>query len=292
MAINQPARKELPLFPVKALKPLLALAFDEDLGSGDVTSIATLPETHSSKALLLAKEPGIMAGLPVISEVFRYKGLAPSIQYQIEEGAYFSQGDVLVILAGNTRDLLGCERILLNFLQRLCGIATVTGAFVDALKGSKTKVLDTRKTLPGWRALDKYAVAAGGGKNHRQGLYDQILIKDNHAAACGSVREAVLRARSKYGGGYVIEAEVKTLDELESLFDLPVDIVLLDNMNNELLAESVRLTQLHAPKIKLEASGNMTLERVAGLRDFGLDFISVGALTHSVKALDLSLDIK
>jgi nicotinate-nucleotide pyrophosphorylase (carboxylating) len=286
-----PMPKALPFFPQKALKVLLGPAFEEDEGSGDVTSLATLADSRMSHAILLAKEDGVMAGLPLIGEVFRHRGLAPYLEPVVQEGASFKNKDVLMRMHGKTRDLLVCERIILNFLQRMCGIATVTSHFASAVAGTKTRILDTRKTLPGYRELDKYAVVVGGGTNHRKGLYDQILIKDNHAAACGGVREAVLKARAKYGTSFIVECEVRTLEEVASLLAEPVDILLLDNMTDDQLKESILLVNGQAPKIKLEASGNMNLERVQRLRDFGLDFISVGALTHSVKALDISLDV-
>ncbi len=282
---------DLPIFPSRSIKALLSLAFEEDEGRGDITSLATLSENHRSSAVLLAKSDGILAGLPVIGEVFRHRGLAPHIEALASEGQAFQSGQILAKLQGYTRDLLLCERILLNFMQRMTGIATLTQSFVKALEGSATKILDTRKTLPGFRDLDKYAVVVGGGTNHRRGLYDQILIKDNHAAACGGVREAVRRARAKYGGSYVVECEVRTQEELESLAGESVDIVLLDNMQDQDLRAAIAWARSRMPKLKLEASGNMDLPRVKSLRDFGLDFISVGALTHSVKAADLSLDI-
>jgi nicotinate-nucleotide pyrophosphorylase (carboxylating) len=281
----------LPLFPQRALKALLLLAFEEDEGRGDVTSLATLSETHASTAALIAKEDGIFAGLPILGEVFRHRGLAPRLETRVIEGNAFKSGEVLARIEGTTRDLLVCERILLNLLQRLCGIATETNRFVSALAGSKTKILDTRKTPPGYRELDKYAVAVGGGTNHRHGLYDQILIKDNHADACGGVREAVKRARTRFGGAYTVECEVRTLEELDSLVGEAVDIVLLDNMDDATLVKAIALARQKMPRVKLEGSGNMNLQRVTRLKTFGLDFISVGALTHSVKALDLSLKI-
>jgi nicotinate-nucleotide pyrophosphorylase (carboxylating) len=284
--------RALPFFPQKALKSLLVLAFEEDEGNGDVTSVATLPDSMVSQAVLLAKEGGVMAGLPVVGEVFRHRGLAPHLELKVQEGDRFVAGQKLAFLHGKTRDLLLCERILLNFLQRMCGVATTTARYVEALAGSRTQVLDTRKTPPGYRELDKYAVFVGGGTNHRRGLYDQILIKDNHAAACGGVREAVRRARARFGTTYLVECEVRTLDEIETLVGEAVDILLLDNMDDDTLNSAIALSRAKSPKVKLEASGNMNLERVSRLRDFGLDFISVGGLTHSVKALDISLDVE
>jgi nicotinate-nucleotide pyrophosphorylase (carboxylating) len=283
------AATSLPAFPMKALQALLPAAFAEDEGAGDITSEATLDAGDRSKGALICKEDGVFAGLAVMEAVFRHRGLAPRIEWQIQEGDAIRAGQILARLEGETRGLLVCERIILNFLQRLCGIATVTHTY--ALAAAPTRVLDTRKTLPAYRELDKYAVAVGGGVNHRMGLHDQILIKDNHAAACGSVRAAVDRAASRFGRAYRIEAEVRTLAEIETLLDSQVDILLLDNMDDKTLQASVARVRAAAPHIKLEASGNLDLARVKKLRNLGLDFFSVGALTHSVKALDLSLKI-
>ena len=279
----------IPAFPHKALQALLPLAFAEDEGAGDITSEATLDAGHRSRATLLCKEDGVLAGVPVIEAVFRHRGLAPRIEWLAQEGDAVKAGQVLARVEEETHGLLVCERTLLNFMQRLSGIATVTRRFAEA--AAPVKILDTRKTLPGYRELDKYAVAVGGGVNHRQGLFDQILIKDNHAAANGSVRAAVNRSLSRFGRAYKIEAEVRTLEELESLLDSPIDILMLDNMDDATLTRAVTRAREAAPHIKLEASGNMNLERVRKLCDSGLDFISVGELTHSVKALDLSLKI-
>ncbi len=279
----------IPAFPHKALQALLPLAFAEDEGAGDITSEATLDAGHRSRATLLCKEDGVLAGAPVIEAVFRHRGLAPRIEWLAQEGDAVKAGQVLARVEEETHGLLVCERTLLNFMQRLSGIATVTRRFAEA--AAPVKILDTRKTLPGYRELDKYAVAVGGGVNHRQGLFDQILIKDNHAAANGSVRAAVNRSLSRFGRAYKIEAEVRTLEELESLLDSPIDILMLDNMDDATLTRAVTRAREAAPHIKLEASGNMNLERVRKLCDSGLDFISVGELTHSVKALDLSLKI-
>lgn len=286
-----------PPFPLKALQALLPAAFAEDEGSGDVTSAATLDSGHRSRGVLLCKQDGILAGRPVMEAVFRFRGLAPRLEWLAEEGASIRAGQILARVEGGTQELLVCERIILNFMQRLCGIATAARRFADA--AAPTRVLDTRKTLPAYRALDKYAVAAGGGVNHRHGLYDQILIKDNHAAACGSVRAAVERAARHHdrgaGRSYVIEAEVRTLEEIDALLappPVPVDILLLDNMDDAALAAAVTRVRAAAPHVKLEASGNLDLKRVKKLRGLGLDFFSVGELTHSVKALDLSLKIE
>lgn len=288
-----------PAFPPavnEALVILLPLAFTEDEGPGDVTCEATLTPAHRSRGALICKQDGVLAGAPVVDAVFRHRfpdGNAPRVEWLVPEGAVIRAGQILARVEGETHALLVCERIILNFLQRLCGIATVTRAYAEA--AAPTRVLDTRKTLPGWRALDKYAVAVGGGENHRMGLYDRVLIKDNHADACGSVRAAVERASAYRGAhGLLIEAEVRTLDEVRSLLDAPADILLLDNMDDETLKAAVALVRSrNRPErpLRLEASGNLDLARVARLRDAGLDYFSVGALTHSVQALDLSLKI-
>jgi nicotinate-nucleotide pyrophosphorylase (carboxylating) len=281
----------LPPFPGDSLEPLLALAFAEDEGSGDITTLATIKEDARGTAVLVAKEAGVLAGLPAVERVFRHRGHAPRIEMSRKEGDEVAPGDEVLRLEGPLGALLTCERILLNVLQRMSGIASAARAHVRALEGSNTRLLDTRKTLPGWRALDKYAVAVGGGANHRMGLFDQVLIKDNHAAACGSVRAAVDRVHARYGRAYPVEAEVRTLEELRSLLDAPVDMILLDNMDDAALSEAVALARREAPRIRLEASGNMDLARLRRIAGLGLDFVSVGALTHSVKALDLSLNI-
>ncbi len=288
-----------PAFPpavTEALAILLPLAFAEDEGPGDVTCQATLTTGHRSHGALICKEDGILAGAPVVEAIFRHRfpdGNGPQVEWYAAEGEAVRAGHILARFEGDTHALLVCERIILNFLQRLSGIATVARAYAEA--AAPARVLDTRKTLPGWRALDKYAVAVGGGENHRMGLYDRVLIKDNHADACGSVRAAVERASAYRGAhGLVIEAEVRTLAEVESLLDAPVDILLLDNMDDDALKAAVALVKT-SPRperpLRLEASGNLDLARVARLRDAGLDYFSVGALTHSVKALDLSLKI-
>ena len=281
----------LPAFPAEAFDRLLPLAFDEDLGGGDITTLATIPADAAGRADLLCKQAGVVAGLPLIERVFRHRGAHPDIRLLAGEGSRVEAGTVIAALRGHLRDLLSCERILLNFLQRCSGIATASRAFADALAGAPTRLLDTRKTTPGYRALDKYAVAIGGGTNHRMGLYDMVLVKDNHAEACGSVRAAVEKVNAMYGKAYTVEAEVRSLAELESLLDAPVDIVLLDNMDDATLRKAVETVRARAPRIKLEASGNMDLQRAGRIREFGLDFISVGALTHSVQALDISMDI-
>jgi nicotinate-nucleotide pyrophosphorylase (carboxylating) len=289
--MNPSVASSIPVFPAEAFDRLLPWAFAEDEGHGDITSIATISESAQGRARLLCKQAGVIAGLPLVERVFRHRGSHPVIELLHTEGEDAEAGDVLLNLHGSLQSILVCERILLNFIQRLSGIATVAREYALALEGGNTRILDTRKTMPGYRALDKYAVAVGGGTNHRMGLYDMVLIKDNHAEACGSVRAAVDKVHARYAGEYTVEAEVRTLDELRTLLDSHVDIILLDNMDDATLREAVAIARREAPRIKLEASGNMDLARASRIKDFGLDFISVGALTHSVKALDISLDI-
>ena len=288
----QAAAAALPAFPAADFDRLLPVAFAEDLGAtGDVTSDAILAPDARGQARLLCKQAGVIAGLPAIARVFAHYGVQPELKLVRAEGDEVEAGTELARLRGPLRALLSCERILLNFLQRFSGIATAARAYARALEGSPTQVLDTRKTLPGYRALDKYAVAVGGGRNHRMGLYDMVLVKDNHSDACGSVRAAVDKAQAAYAGKYPVEAEVRSLAELETMLDAPVDIILLDNMDDAALAACIAMVRARAPRLKLEASGNMDLARARRIKGFGLDFISVGALTHSVKALDISLDI-
>ena len=275
-----------------ALDRLLPWAFEEDEGAGDLTSLATLDASTQGRATLLCKQSGVIAGLPLVERIFKYRRVAAKVQYHCKEGDRVEAGALLLTVEGPLQALLVCERTILNFLQRFSGIATSTSQFVQALKGSKTKILDTRKTLPGYRLLDKYSVAVGGGRNHRMGLYDMVLVKDNHAQACGGVRAAVDKVAVRYAGQFPVEAEVSNLTELESLLDAKVDIVLLDNMDDATLERAISLAREKAPTIKLEASGNMNLERVRRLGPMGLDFISVGALTHSVMAMDISMNIE
>ncbi len=279
-------------FPADALRALLPLAFAEDEGEGDITSIATIPENTRSTAHFIAKESGVVAGLETVALVFDWKGFPARYTGGIPAGTEVAAHTNLLTVEADTRHLLVCERVILNFLQRFCGVATATHKHVQALAGSTTRLLDTRKTLPGYRALDKYAVRVGGGLNHRSGLYDQVLVKDNHIRACGTVREAVARVRSRYGSRYPVEAEVTTLAELETLLDAHVDIVLLDNMTDDEMARAVEKVRGLAPHIKLEASGGIDLARLARIAKIGVDFVSVGALTHSVRALDISLQFE
>lgn len=257
----------------------------EDIGTGDVTTDSIVPGDHHSKARIIAKADGIIAGHLYAREVFRI--LDEDIRYdeRKRDGESVVQGDVVTFIEGKTRAILTGERLALNFLQRLSGIATLTSRFVTATGNTGAKILDTRKTGPGLRAMEKYAVRMGGGENHRMTLSEMALIKENHIAIAGSITEAVRRIREK-NASVLIEVEVKNMGELQEAAVLPVDRIMLDNWDETSMAEAVRCI---ARRIPLEASGNMTLERVRQVAATGVDFISVGALTHSYSALDLSL---
>ena len=272
---------------IEAARPLIDLALAEDVGPGDVTTQATIPEGAAGEAVILAKAHGVLAGLPVAAEVFRRVDRGIRFEELAQDGEPVAPGDAVARLSGPLRGILTGERVALNFLSHLSGIATLTAEFVTAVAPYRAVILDTRKTTPGWRSLEKYAVRCGGGRNHRLGLYDMVLIKDNHIAACGSLGEAVRRVRAA-GVKVPIEVEVKDLDELAEALSLEVDRILLDNMDLEELREAVRLA---GGKVPLEASGGVTLENVAEVAACGVDFISVGAITHSAPALDLSLEI-
>ncbi|MDR2556069.1 MAG: carboxylating nicotinate-nucleotide diphosphorylase [Fibromonadaceae bacterium] len=278
-------------FPAQDAQTLIRLALAEDVRTGDFTSLWTLPAKQVQTATLIAKENGIVAGLPVIPLVFSELGGDVKIDAFIKDGDSVKIGDKIATITGETKTLLSGERVMLNFLQQLSGVATITGKFAAVLKGGKTKVLDTRKTIPGFRTLQKYAVLAGGGSNHRMGLWDMVLVKDNHIAAAGGVLEAWNAVKKQNTQNLKVEIEVESLEQLKLLLGLGVDRIMLDNMSNETMQEAIRIVRESGDSVELEASGNMTLERVKEIADIGLDFISVGALTHSVKALDISMRI-
>jgi len=270
-----------------AAKGLIEQALKEDVGPGDVTTRAVIPPDVRGKGAILVKAHGVICGLQVAAEVFRAVDERISFRPRVREGEPVQPGDVVAEVEGPLRGILTAERTALNFLARLSGIATLTARFVDAVAPYRAVILDTRKTTPGWRVLEKYAVRCGGGRNHRMGLYDMVLIKDNHIAACGSISEAVRRVRAA-GVGVPVEVEVKNLDELREALKLGVDRILLDNFSVEDIAEAVKIAEGRVP---LEASGGVTLDNVAAIAATGVDYISVGALTHSAPALDLSLEL-
>jgi nicotinate-nucleotide pyrophosphorylase (carboxylating) len=276
---------------------LIDLALAEDLGPlGDLTSIATIPDHAQGAARFTARTEGILAGLPVVALLAERFALGAGWQTLAEDGDHMAPGAVIARLAGAMRALLALERTALNFVQRLSGIATLTARFVAAAAGTRAVILDTRKTTPGWRALEKYAVRCGGGQNHRTGLYDAVLIKDNHLAwlegAGDPIGTAIKRARAHTPPGTVVEVEVDSLEQLERALACDPDIVLVDNLGPGALAEAVRRRDLRNPRVLLEASGGVTLATVAALARTGVDRISVGALTHSAPALDIGMDFE
>lgn len=272
-----------------ALNDLIRRALAEDVGDGDVTTLNTIPADAQYAGDFLVKEAGIIAGLEVAQRVFAILDDAVVFRAFAADGDWVTRGDIVALVTGPGRALLSGERVALNFMQRMSGIATATRRYVDAVAGTRAVILDTRKTVPGLRLLDKWAVRLGGGRNHRIGLYDMALIKDNHIAAVGSITEAVRRVHGLNKPGLAIEVEVTNLAQLREALALPIDRILLDNMQPSQMAEAVALA---AGRIPLEASGGVNLDSVASIAATGVDFISIGALTHSVKALDISLDLR
>jgi nicotinate-nucleotide pyrophosphorylase (carboxylating) len=272
-----------------SLHHFIEQALAEDLGSGDVTSDAVISADAMSEAVMLAKQDLILAGLEVSREVFRILDPAIQVAFFAKDGDRLHTGTEIAKWNGKTRILLAGERVALNLLQHLSGIATLTAAYVEKIKGLKTVILDTRKTLPGLRQLEKYAVRTGGGKNHRFGLYDGVLIKDNHIKACSGIAQAVESARRSVHHLLKIEVETKTLDEVRDALAASADVIMLDNMPLAMMREAVKLV---GGKALIEASGNVTLDTVRLIAETGVDFISAGSLTHSAPAADISMKIK
>jgi nicotinate-nucleotide pyrophosphorylase (carboxylating) len=282
-----------------AAKRLIDLALEEDLGErGDITTDALVEPDDCGAVQIVARDAGVLAGLPVAKLVFDQFDRAVRFRPNVHEGEALQRGTVIAELNGPLRSLLSAERTALNFLTHLGGIATLTRRFVDAIAGTSAAIFDTRKTLPGWRVLEKYAVRCGGGRNHRVGLFDMVLIKDNHLAgwsaskADRSVAAAVQAARSRAPSGIAIEVEVDTLEQLADALAAGPDIVLLDNMDVATLRQAVEMRNRLARPTELEASGGVTLQNVADIAHTGVDRISIGALTHSAAALDLAFDWK
>jgi nicotinate-nucleotide pyrophosphorylase (carboxylating) len=268
-------------------------ALAEDIGTGDVTTLSTVPLDHTASALMVSREPLVLAGIDFAGTAFRELSSEVSFLLYKKDGDKVSRGEPLLKVSGPARALLTAERVALNFVQRLSGVATLTARFVDAVQGTGARILDTRKTTPGWRRFEKYAVACGGGTNHRFGLYDLVLIKDNHLAALRSavpdpIQAAVARARENYPK-IKIEVEVDTLEQLDSALVAGADIILLDNMTLSQLRRAVEKNQGRA---KTEASGGVALENVRAIAETGVDYISSGALTHSARAVDIALDFQ
>jgi nicotinate-nucleotide pyrophosphorylase (carboxylating) len=269
------------------------LALAEDVGSGDVTTISTVPQTTFASAVMRAREPLVTSGLQLAEAAFAELSRDIKLECNVADGQHVQAGGVLMTVSGPAQALLSAERVALNFVQRLSGIATLTAQFVDAIKDTEAKILDTRKTMPGWRKFEKYAVACGGGRNHRFGLYDMVLIKDNHLAALKSespnqIAAAVQRAREKYPD-LKVEVEADTLEQVDQAVEAGADFVLLDNMT---LIQLRLAVQKCKGRIKTEASGGVNLGTVRAIAQTGVDFISVGALTHSARAVDIGLDFE
>ncbi|MFH1633028.1 MAG: carboxylating nicotinate-nucleotide diphosphorylase [Chloroflexota bacterium] len=288
LELQHPAVIELiELSLVEDLSPRATVdSFSQYLATGDVTSAATLDETQTLKGQITAKSSGIVAGLPVAEAVFKRVDAAINFEAVVSDGLKVQSGQVLATISGLGRAILTAERPALNFLGRLSGIATLTHRYVDAVIDTGTVILDTRKTAPGFRLLDKYAVRQGGGTNHRMGLFDMALIKDNHIDAAGSVSNAIQKVRNAYGTKIPIEVEVKDLEELQTALTLLVDRIMLDNMPPEMIRKAVKISNGRVP---LEVSGNVNLETVRAIAKTGVDFISVGAITHSAPNFDVSL---
>jgi nicotinate-nucleotide pyrophosphorylase (carboxylating) len=275
----------------KDMDNLIRAALEEDVGPGDVTTLATIPEGMVMEAAMVARKPLVVAGLPVVERVYQRLDPAVSLEPLAADGQAMKAGEVLLRVRGAARPILSGERVALNFIQRLSGIATLTAQYVAEVAGTKARILDTRKTTPGWRRLEKYAVRCGGGQNHRFGLFDMVLIKDNHLAALGHeqpnpVAAAVQRARQQYPG-LKVEVEADTLEQAVQAAEAGADIILLDNMTPEQLREAAGRVGKRA---LTEASGGVNLGTVRAIALSGVDYISVGALTHSAVAVDIGLD--
>ena len=274
---------------LQAIDDLINRGLHEDVNTGDITTNLLIPEGKQTTAVMIAKADGIIAGLQVAEAVFRKLDKDVKFIPTVNDGDKVKKGDLICSIEGAYRALLTGERLALNLLQRMSGIATETSKYVEAVKGYSTQILDTRKTVPGLRLLDKYAVKTGGGTNHRIGLYDMVLIKDNHISVAGGISNAVKAIKPKISSEIKIEVETTNLEEVQEAIDNHADIIMLDNMDNETMVRAVKLINGRA---KVEASGNMKLERVREVAATGVDYISIGALTHSVTALDISQKIK
>ncbi len=275
-------------FDHPAVTRLIATALEEDLGRGDVTTAATIPTECPAEGIITAKAALTLAGLPLIERVLQAVDPNAKVSLRLGEGTAVEPGSVVAEVWGRAAGLLMAERTVLNFLQHMCGVASLTRHFVEAVAGTACTIIDTRKTLPGFRLLDKYAVTQGGGTNHRMGLDDGVLIKDNHISVCGGIGPAVRQARQRASALLRVEVECTSLEQVGEALAAEADILLLDNMTTRDMRDAVQLVEGRA---LLEASGNMSLERVREVAQTGVDFISVGALTHSAPAVDLSMAV-
>ncbi len=283
----------MPSLDQQTLTRIVQNALSEDVGSGDITTTISIPEQTVARGNILARQPLVVAGIPVVREILRQVNSDLSLTVFREDGCAVQAGDCIAFIEGNARSILTAERLALNFLQRLSGVATLTAKYVDAVEGTNAVILDTRKTTPGLRMLEKYAVKMGGGENHRFGLYDQFLFKDNHiAAGCPdftSYMKAIIEQARKEKPDTFLEVEVDTLEQYEKLLPLKPDCILLDNFSTEALRQAVAMND---SSILLEASGGVSLNTVKSIAYTGVDRISVGALTHSACAVDISLDLE
>jgi nicotinate-nucleotide pyrophosphorylase (carboxylating) len=272
----------------KEIERIIKLALKEDMGKGDITTRLTIPTNAKANARIIAKQPGVLAGSKFVLMIFNILDQKTKVEFKIKDGAQFKKGTIIAEISGKIRALLSGERTALNILCRLSGIATLTRKFVDSVSHTKAKILDTRKTTPNLRVLEKYAVIIGGGTNHRSGLYDMILIKDNHIKATGSTTKAVKLAQAGNKNNLMIEVETKNLAEVKEALAFKVPWIMLDNMNIKQIKQAVKLVK---GKAKLEVSGNVNLKTVSKIAETGVDYISVGALTHSAPIIDMSMKI-
>lgn len=271
------------------VEQLIRMALDEDLGQGDITSRAIFSVDERSSAIIIAKQNGIFCGSDIIGYVYRMISSDIDVKRVLPDGTAVAYGEEVANITGPTIALLEGERVVLNFIQRMSGISTRTKEMVKLLEGSGITLLDTRKTLPGFRMLDKHAVAVGGGTNHRMGLYDMVMIKDNHIEAAGGIMQAVERIRSCYGNRFLVEVEASTLDEVRQAVESGADIIMLDNMDNSLMEQSAGII---GKKAKIEVSGNMDEGRICAIKTLPVDYVSAGTLTHTVRAFDLSMKFR
>lgn len=284
-----PAESGFPLSDAQIVS-IVRAALVEDRAFEDVTTIATVLTTRHSRAALVARASGVISGVPLALAAFHLLDAHVEVRIDAEDGTRVRAGEIVLFITGGARGLLSAERVALNFMQRLSGIATLTRQFVDAVAGTGVSILDTRKTTPGWRALEKYAVRCGGGVNHRRDLAEAVLIKDNHIASCdGDVGVAVSRARAHAPEGMLVQVECDTVAQVRTAIAAGADALLLDNMPNHALRESVQIATGHC---WTEASGGVTLETVRAIAECGVDRISIGALTHGAKGLDLAVDVE
>lgn len=276
---------------IELLKKQIKLWLEEDIGSGDVTANTTIAADSQAKAIIHMKQSGIIAGIPVAELVFQLVDSTLKFSAKVNDGDYVEKGTIIIEVEGSTRSLLMGERLALNLMQRLSGIATKTNSYVTAINGYKAKLVDTRKTTPGHRMLEKYAVRVGGGYNHRFGLYDAVMIKDNHIKGAGGIETAVKSARENIPHTMKIEVEVENMVQIDEALQAGADIIMLDNMSVDAMRDAVKQIKRVSPHTIVEASGGVSLDTIAAIASTEVDVISVGALTYSVQALDISLDL-